>query len=201
MKNLFLITLLVFVKISIAQHNTKTYTDSIDAYQKNYINTHEVVIGEDRKYLQFFAPDETYKVLASFEKINDVQGFSMPTSTKTMQRYFKYGKVSFKINNHICQLFVYQSKGLMLTKEYANYLFIPFTDSTNGIETYEGGRYIDLTIGNIINNKVNVDFNKAYNPYCCYVKGYSCPIPPKENALEVSILAGEKKYLKPVHYL
>ena len=199
MKNLFLITLLVFVKISIAQHNTKTYTDSIDAYQKNYINTHEVVIGEDRKYLQFFASDERYKVLASFVKINDVQGFSMPTSTKKMQQYFKYGKVNFKINNHIFQLFVYQSKDLIRSKEYANYLFIPFTDSTNGAETYEGGKYIDLTTGDIINNKVNIDFNKAYNPYCCYVKGYSCPIPPKENALEVSILAGEKKYLKPVH--
>ena len=199
MKNILLIALLVFGKISQAQNNLSAYSDSINAYQKNYINTHEAVIGEDRIYLQFFVPDERYKVLASFEKINDVQGFSMPTSTKTMQQYFKYGKVSFKINSRIFQLFVYQSKDLILSKEYANYLFIPFTDSTNGVETYEGGKYIDLTTGDIINNKVSVDFNKAYNPYCCYVKGYSCPVPPKENALEVSMLAGEKKYLKPVH--
>jgi len=199
MKNVLLISLLVFGKISFAQNSISAYSDSIKAYQKNYINTHEVVKGEDRKYLHFFAPDSTYKLIAAFEKINDVQGFSMPTSTKIMQQYYKYGKVSFKINNRICQLFVYQSKDLMSTKDYANYLFIPFTDVTNGTNTYEGGKYLDLTIQDIINNTIVIDFNKAYNPYCCYIAGYSCPVPPKENTLEVSINAGEKKYLKPMH--
>lgn len=198
MKNVLLISLLVFGKISFAQNNTSVYSDSINAYQKNYINTHEVVKGEDRKYLHFFAPDSTCKVLAAFEKINDVKGFSMPTSTKVMQQYYKYGKISFKINNRICQLFVYQSRDLMLTKDYANYLFIPFTDVTNGTDTYEGGKYLDITIQDIINNTIVIDFNKAYNPYCCYIAGYSCPVPPKENALEVLINAGEKKYLKPI---
>lgn len=199
MKKGLLITLLLIAEIGFAQNNTNAYTDTIKAFQKNYINTHEIVKGEDRKYLHFFAPDETYKVLASFEKINDVQGFSMPTSTKVMQQYYKYGKVSFKIKDRIYRLFVYQSKDLMLTKEYANYLFIPFTDASNGVETYEGGKYIDLTTADIVNNTIMIDFNKAYNPYCCYMAGYSCPVPPKENALEVSINAGEKKYLKPIH--
>ena len=199
MKNVLLIAMLTFGKIGIAQINSSACSDSINAYQKNYINTHEVVKGEDRKYLHFFAPDETYKVLASFEKINDVQGFSMPTSTKVMQQYYRYGKVSFKINNRNCRLVVYQSKDLMLTKDYANYLFIPFTDVTNGTDTYEGGKYLDITIQDIKNNTIVIDFNKAYNPYCCYIAGYSCPVPPKENALEVSINAGEKKYLKPIH--
>lgn len=199
MKNVLLISLLVFGKISFAQNTISAYSDSINAYQKNYINTQEVVKGEDRKYLHFFTPDSSFKVIAAFEKINDVQGFSMPTSTKVMQQYYKYGKVSFKVNNRICQLFVYQSKDLMLTKDYANYLFIPFTDVTNGTDTYEGGKYLDLTIQDIINNTIVIDFNKAYNPYCCYIAGYSCPVPPKENALEVSINAGEKKYLKPMH--
>jgi uncharacterized protein (DUF1684 family) len=199
MKNLTLILLLLLGKVVFAQTNASAYTDSLQAFQKNYINTHEVVKGEDRKYLHFFAPDESYKVMASFEKIYDAQGFSMPTSTTKMQQYYRYGKVSFKINSRLCQLFIYQSKDLMLTKEYANYLFIPFTDATNGGETYEGGRYIDLTTADIVNNTILIDFNKAYNPYCCYVSGYSCPVPPKENALEVSIQAGEKKYTKPVH--
>ena len=199
MKNVLLISLLVFGKISFAQNNMSAYIDNIKAYQKNYINTHEVVKGEDRKYLHFFAPDSTYKVIAAFEKINDVQGVSMPTSTKVMQQYYRYGKVSFKINNRNCQLVVYQSKDLMLTKDYANYLFIPFTDVTNGTDTYEGGKYLDITIQDIKNNTIVIDFNKAYNPYCCYIAGYSCPVPPKENALEVSINAGEKKYSKPIH--
>ena len=199
MKNVLLISLLFIGKISFAQNNKTAYTDSIIAYQKNYINTHEVVKGEDRKHLHFFAPDSKYKVLAAFEKINDVQGFQMPTSANQMQQYFKYGKISFKIKDSSYRLFVYQSKDLMFTKEYSNYLFIPFTDATNGIETYEGGRYIDISTRDIANNKVLIDFNKAYNPYCSYAAGYSCPVPPKENALKVSINAGEKKYSKPVH--
>jgi hypothetical protein len=39
-----------------------------------------------------------------------------------------------------------------------------------------------------------VDFNKAYNPFCAYTDTYSCPLPPRENWLEVEIKAGEKKY-------
>jgi uncharacterized protein (DUF1684 family) len=36
-----------------------------------------------------------------------------------------------------------------------------------------------------------VDFNMAYNPYCAYNTGWSCPIPPFENRLRVPIRAGE----------
>jgi len=83
----------------------------------------------------------------------------------------------------------------MGTEEYKNYLFLPFTDATTGVETYESGRYIDLQTGDIKNNQVVIDFNKAYNPYCAYVSGvYNCPIPPRENHLPVAILAGEKRF-------
>jgi hypothetical protein len=41
-----------------------------------------------------------------------------------------------------------------------------------------------------------LDFNKAYNPYCAYSDGYSCPVPPKANNLPVAIEAGEKTYGK-----
>lgn len=87
------------------------------------------------------------------------------------------------------------SQDLLQRAEYHNYLFLPFTDVSNAEETYEGGRYMDLTTGDIQNNTVLLDFNKAYNPYCAYVSGkYNCPIPPKENALPVAIKAGEKAY-------
>jgi uncharacterized protein len=39
-----------------------------------------------------------------------------------------------------------------------------------------------------------LDFNLAYNPYCAYNPGYSCPIPPAENRLPVAITAGERAY-------
>ena len=67
------------------------------------------------------------------------------------------------------------------------------------METYGGGRYIDLTITDIKNNLIELDFNKCYNPYCAYSDGYSCPIPPDENNLKIKIEAGEKKFAKPQH--
>ena len=68
---------------------------------------------------------------------------------------------------------------------------LPFTDLTNGNETYSGGRYIDLEIPE--GNTIRIDFNKSYNPYCAYTEGYSCPIPPAENNLGYTITAGVKK--------
>ena len=41
-------------------------------------------------------------------------------------------------------------------------------------------------------DSIVLDFNKAYNPYCAYSTNYSCPIPPKENDLPISINAGLK---------
>ena len=37
-----------------------------------------------------------------------------------------------------------------------------------------------------------VDFNYAYNPYCAYNDGWSCPITPFENHIKIPIRAGEK---------
>ena len=77
---------------------------------------------------------------------------------------------------------------------HPEHLFLPFTDYTNGEETYGGGRYIDLTIKDIHNGMVTIDFNKSYNPYCTYKEGYRCPVPPKANAIKTEIKAGEKAY-------
>jgi uncharacterized protein len=88
---------------------------------------------------------------------------------------------------------------LMNRPEYADYLFVPFTDATTGNETYGSGRYIDLRLGDIKNNTVLLDFNKCYNPYCAYTSGYNCPIPPKENRLAVAVKAGEKVFPKHIH--
>ena len=84
----------------------------------------------------------------------------------------------------------------MSSEKYKDYLFIPFTDKTSGIETYGGGRYIDLVLSDIVNKTCTIDFNKAYNPYCAYTAGYNCPIPPKENDLPVAIKAGELNFAK-----
>jgi len=73
-----------------------------------------------------------------------------------------------------------------------DYLFLRFIDKTNDETTYSGGRYLDIRIPE--GDSIILDFNKAYNPYCAYNNAFSCPIPPSENNLPVSILAGVKVY-------
>lgn len=190
---------LVFAGTASAQKARSTYSDSINAYLRHYVSTHEVVTGKDRQHLHFFAPDSSYRVTAAFERTEDKDGFQMPSSLSNKRRFFRYGLLRFTLNGVDCRLTVFQSKDLMSSAGYRNYLFLPFTDSTNGTDTYEGGRYIDLSSTDIRNGSVTIDFNKAYNPYCSYTVGYDCPIPPRENALPVAVRAGEKKYTKPVH--
>jgi uncharacterized protein (DUF1684 family) len=69
-------------------------------------------------------------------------------------------------------------------------LLLAFTDSTSGDETYDLGRYLD--VHRIDDDKVYIDFNRAYHPYCAYNPGLACPIPPKQNDLPFAIQAGER---------
>jgi hypothetical protein len=119
----------------------------------------------------------------------------MPTSSGIPKRYVQYGVLKFRFNNREHQLNVYQADAATLAKfpEYADLLFIPFKDLTNGVETYGGGRYIDIKKPVI--GKVVIDFNLAYNPSCAYGSDrFSCPIPPKKNFLKIGVKAGEKSF-------
>jgi len=189
--------LLLAFFISIAGFSQQSYNDSMDAFIKNYVDKHEVVIGKNKNSLNFFPVNKDYRVIAQFEKVKDSKWFSMKTSGTTPQIHRVYGVLHFTIHDTSVTLNLYQSQDLLVEPKYKNYLFLPFTDLTSGEETYASGRYIDLTFEDIVENKVVIDFNKAYNPYCAYVSGrYNCPIPPKENNLSVAILAGEKSYNK-----
>ena len=186
------------VLIAAAAHSqTISYADSIHAYIDDYVKDHEVVKGNDKTNMQFFPCDETYRVHAKFEKATDPGWFLMQTSGFDRKMYRIYGTVSFTIHDTTVKLNLYQSQTLMSDPDYKDYLLLLFTDKTTGTESYESGRYLDFTMGQIRNNELVIDFNKAYNPYCAYEKGkYNCPIPPKENDLPVAIRAGEKIYLK-----
>jgi Uncharacterized conserved protein len=198
-KNLLLIFPLFISLFLNTSAQKKTYKDSIVAYRQNYINTHEVVLNNDRKFLRFFPIDVSYRVVASFKRIIDTSGFDMNTSSGMKKKHFIYGLLTFKLHDSLLHLYVYQSATLMKQEKLKDYLFVPFGDATSGSESYGGGRYMEFYIPDIKNNKVVLDFNKAYNPYCAYTTGYNCPIPPIENLLKIPVPAGEKNYAKPIH--
>jgi len=187
-----------FLLANISFGQGKSFKDSTEAYFKKYVKEHEVVSGKDKELISFFPVNEKYRMNCRFERTMNSRWFRMESSGPIKKNYRVYGIIHFTINDTAVALNIYQGQDLMTTKQYKDHLFIPFTDATSGEETYESGRYIDLVIKDIINDKVLIDFNKAYNPYCAYVSGkFNCPIPPAENRLIVAIRAGEKSFAKP----
>ncbi|KIX22130.1 hypothetical protein SY27_05570 [Flavobacterium sp. 316] len=150
---------------------------------------------EDRLYfktLDFYPVNEKLIVEAVFVKVKKEKPFKMKTSTDRTPMYKKYGELHFKIDGNDYMLNVYQNIELSRKPGFKDYLFLPFSDLTCGKESYIGGRYIDMRIPT--SDKVIINFNKAYNPYCAYNYKYSCPIVPLENDLDIAIEAGVKKY-------
>ena len=152
---------------------------------------------KDRKNfegLNFFKFDSTYVVIAQFKRTPNEKSFKMKTTSDRLPVYVKYGELLFNLIGESYKLNIYQNLGLIDDEEYEDYLFLPFLDETNGLESYGGGRYIDTRIPE--GDTMIIDFNQAYNPYCAYNDKYSCPIVPRENYLKTRIDAGVKAFEK-----
>jgi len=102
--------------------------------------------------------------------------------------YRRFAILRFEIDGKPQELTLLQNKGNLRNPLYRNRLFLPYQDQTNGHQTYGGGRYIDLLVPE--GERMILDFNQSYHPYCAYADGYNCPIPPAENKLDLAIEAG-----------
>jgi len=114
----------------------------------------------------------------------------LATNTGEIRSGLRYGYFEFIVENQTCRLQAYRLEDV--AENSVPNLFIPFRDATSGNETYDPCRYIDLREN--ISGIYELDFNRAYNPYCAFNKKYSCPLSPPENTLSVPMRAGEKKY-------
>ncbi|QJW88828.1 DUF1684 domain-containing protein [Spirosoma taeanense] len=136
------------------------------------------------KGLAYFAPDPSYRVVARLEPFADkTQKLVVRMSDGSEEVYDKFAHAVFSLNDEACRL--------LIVKLEDNYSIL-FRDATSGKETYGGGRYLDIDPANMADNRVLLDFNAAYNPYCAYNPTYSCPLPPAENTLPVAVRAGER---------
>jgi len=95
------------------------------------------------------------------------------------------GKLVFEIEG--------KSFSLDVIDENGPTLFIVFADQTSGKTTYGAGRFIDIPKPDK-NGNTSIDFNNAYNPPCAFTAFATCPLPPEQNRLSISIEAGEKNY-------
>lgn len=191
----YLIILFLISTTAYAQHFGEEIAKHRENYKAAFINDKNSPLKEkDIAHLHFFEADSTYQITATVNLLKDQKSFQMPTYDGTSKEFIRYAKVNFKLNGKDLELTLYRNIALMANPMYKSSLFLPFTDESTSVTTYGGGRYIDLDIRQINDNKITIDFNKAYNPYCAYSDGYRCPVPPEENDMPVSILAGEKNY-------
>ena len=151
-------------------------------------------LGHDQQHefsgLNYYDINESLVVDVEVERFSeDEPVVVMETSTGDQAEYRRWGKVAFDVEKSEAALVVYVDNH--------GEFFLPFKDSTNGKETYGAGRYMDdhrPAIQPLEGDRLRLDFNYAYNPYCAYSPYFSCPLPPAENWLRVPIEAGEKDY-------
>ena len=137
--------------------------------------------------LNFFEPNPEFKVEAALETIPGTPTLVMATSDGETRQYERFAYAFFELGGKQNRLTLFK-----VVDDGQESLFLPFGDTSNGEETYGGGRYLDLEL--TTKDRIAIDFNLAYNPYCVYSTNFSCPLPPAENQLAIAIPAGEKNF-------
>ena len=137
--------------------------------------------------LKYFAPDKKYVVTARYAPLARLAPVALQMSDCRTEPYTPWGRATFELDGQRQQLTLFH-------KANDSTLFVPFADASNGRATYGGGRYLDAAVPAGAAATIVLDFNQAYNPYCAYNNGYSCPVPPAENHLAVAVPAGEKAF-------
>jgi uncharacterized protein (DUF1684 family) len=171
----------------------KSYVDEIAvaraAKDNNFRTASNSPVPENRRAellpLAYFPIDPDYKVGAILKPSNDTTVIQMPTSTGGLAQMRRVGTLEFSVKGHPLTLTAFREVGAA-----TDGLFVPFTDLTTGTETYAAGRFLEFdpkTTG-----IYEIDFNRAFIPYCYYSPTYECPYPPAENRLQIPIRAGER---------
>jgi len=165
-----------------------TYTDSVKhawgAPGSKLLTPKQQLNFKGVKYLPY---DSNYRLQVAYEPIQRADTIIVGTTRNTVSRYLPWATIRFVLNETPCTLTVY--RGLDPWSEM-DLEFVMFNDLTNGETSYGGGRYVELQDVQRSMGHAVLDFNYSYNPYCAYADRYSCPIPPKENRLEVEVKAG-----------
>ncbi len=133
--------------------------------------------------LKYFDLDPAFRFEATLERPRSSEYEDIQTSDGQIQHLPRAGTLRFSLAGKDVALAAY---------DQGHELFIPFRDATSGEETYGAGRYVEAHPQG--HDRYEIDFSTAYNPYCAYNEDWSCPLPPRENWLDVPIRAGERSF-------
>jgi uncharacterized protein (DUF1684 family) len=171
-----------------------SYPDQIAAWHEEkdrfMRNSSESPVPADKRAtfppLPYFPTDPAYRVPAALQAEPSGPPVEMPTSTGQRRKMRRVGLLGFTLNGQRLTLGAF----VEADQRDMNRLFVPFGDLTNGIETYPGGRYLELE--RTASGFYDLDFNRAFHPFCLFNSSYDCPYPPPESRLKVPIRAGER---------
>jgi len=135
--------------------------------------------------LKWFPVNETYRVAARYEPYPAVKQVEIQTVLGDKEHMTVAGQVVFTLNGKEYRLEAARD-------DDDGSLSFVFRDLTSKKDTYQAARFLDTDAPK--DGKVELDFNKAYNPPCAYNPYTTCPLPVPGNRLDVEIPAGEKRY-------
>jgi len=137
--------------------------------------------------LQYFPADPDCRVRATLVRRPAPEEAYLRTNrdSRAVMRYL--GDLEFRLEGTPLRLRVYHAGEGVGTS-----VFVPFRDRTSGRESYGPGRYLTLELNEA--DEYELDFNRAFNPYCAYTDDYECGLPPPENDLPVAVRAGERAW-------
>ncbi|NMM49571.1 DUF1684 domain-containing protein [Marinigracilibium pacificum] len=182
----FLIGLTIFNMMGGSKKSWENWKEERHQFFTNSQNSPFNEAKIEFKGLNYFDYNESFAIKATLSPIRPIEPVKINSTSGEEMTYFKSAKASFEIDNTPFEVILFT-----LTKDSPDEYHLLFTDETNGVSTYGGGRYIEIPFKSA--GKVLIDFNKSYFPYCAYVHDYSCPIPPGSNHLNISVNAGEKE--------
>jgi uncharacterized protein (DUF1684 family) len=133
--------------------------------------------------------DPSWRIDARFEAYDPPKTIMVPNIVGPPLPESCPGRVVFELDG--------ATRALEPTAEPGSRLFIVFGDTTNGEATYGGGRFLYADWPAPGDDRVVLDFNRAYNPPCVFTPWATCPLPPPQNRLAVAVTAGEKTYTGP----
>lgn len=137
--------------------------------------------------LRWFPLDARYRVRARLERHAVARPAALAATGDDAVALLEVGTLAFDLLGTPCRLLAFEPAP---GESDEPYILVPFRDGTTGKETYGAGRYLDLEPRG--DDSYDLDFNRAYHPYCAHDDAWSCTLPPRENALPMRVEAGER---------
>lgn len=187
--------LAIIIYVSIPQNSPKSNNSSIDSTawvkwkneKDESLKTGEespIINKEAFTRLSYYPYNPSFVIEFKVQKAEKIQRVALQMTDGTKEELSYFGEITASLAGQNIRLKLYQHDN--------GELFLPFKDKTAPKETYGGGRYLDIPLSQLNDSGILINFNYAYQPFCAYNKNFTCPVPPKENQMNISIKAGEK---------